>query len=40
MTKKKSCSIEEIDSYIMCKWFNTVAEELFSSKSQNITTGY
>ena len=38
--KKKSCSIEEIDSYIIWNWFNTVAEEFVSSESHNITTGY
>ena len=36
MTEKKRCSIKEIDSYIMWKRFNTVAEQLGSSESQNI----
>ena len=38
--EKKSRSTEKIDSYIMGKWFNTVAKELVSWESQNITTGY
>ena len=34
--EKKRCSIEEINWYIMSKWFDTVAAELASSESQNI----
>ena len=40
MKEKKRCSIEEIDSYIMWKWFNTVAKELVLSESQSIATDY
>ena len=38
--EKKRCSIEDTDSCLIWNEFNTVAEELVSSKSQNITTGY
>ena len=36
----KRCSIEDTDSCLIWNEFNIVVEELVSSKSQNITTGY
>ena len=37
MKEKKRCSIEEIDPYIIWKWFNTAAKEFVSPESQLAT---
>ena len=38
--RKRRFSTEGIYRYVMRKLFNTEAEELVSSESQNITTGH